>query len=53
MIKSSANVRTDTGSTPKEPNMRQLYLPIIQKEPSVSQAYSRAAQGSVNCKETP
>jgi hypothetical protein len=53
MIKNSANIRTNSGSGPKEPNMRQWYSPIIQKEPKASRAYSRAAQGGVNCKETP
>jgi hypothetical protein len=52
MIISSANIRTNSGSGPKEPNMRQWYSPIIPKEPKASRA-SRAAQGGVNCKETP
>jgi hypothetical protein len=32
MIKNSANIRTNIGSGPKEPNMSQWYLPTVQKE---------------------
>jgi hypothetical protein len=53
MIKCNVNVRIDTEFGPKELNKRQWYLPIIQKEPSTSRTYSRAAQDGINCKETP
>jgi hypothetical protein len=52
MIKSSANVKTDIGSGLKEPNMRQWYLPIILKNLLASRAYSKVAQGDVNCEKT-
>jgi hypothetical protein len=42
-----------TGSSPKELNKRQWYLPIIQKESKASRAYFRTAQGGLKRKETP
>jgi hypothetical protein len=51
--KNNTNISTNIGFGSKESNMRQWYLPTIQKEPKASRAYSKTAQGGVNCKETP